>query len=342
VLTLPLPTGDSRHRVAGQVCSFFRPSLPDALPYRHRWWRAEEEEGLDVLVSGATGLIGSAIVSALREKEYRVRRLTRSGGSSEDAVAWDPSAGTIDTAGLEGIDAVVHLAGESVMGRWTSAKKARIRNSRVQGTRLLSETIAGLPGPPGVMVCASATGYYGDRGNELLREESDPGNNFLAGVCREWEAAADPARAAGVRVVHPRFGIVLSPEGGALGTTLPIFKLGGGGRIGSGRQYWPWIAVDDVVGATIHALDSESLSGAVNVTVPDPPTNEEYTKTLGYVLGRPTVFPLPAPAARLALGQVADELLLASQRVEPARLRESGYSYLYPELEGALRYLLER
>jgi uncharacterized protein (TIGR01777 family) len=287
---------------------------------------------LDVLVSGATGLIGSAIVSALREKEYRVRRLTRSGGSSEDAVAWDPSAGTIDTAGLEGIDAVVHLAGESVMGRWTSAKKARIRNSRVQGTRLLSETIAGLPGPPGVMVCASATGYYGDRGNELLREESDPGNNFLAGVCREWEAAADPARAAGVRVVHPRFGIVLSPEGGALGTTLPIFKLGGGGRIGSGRQYWPWIAVDDVVGATIHALDSESLSGAVNVTVPDPPTNEEYTKTLGYVLGRPTVFPLPAPAARLALGQVADELLLASQRVEPARLRESGYSYLNPEL----------
>jgi hypothetical protein len=297
---------------------------------------------LDVLVSGATGLIGSAIVSALREKEYRVRRLTRSGGSSKDAVAWDPLAGTIDTAGLEGVDAVVHLAGESVMGRWTSAKKARIRNSRVQGTRLLSETIAGLPGPPGVMVCASATGYYGDRGNELLREESDPGNNFLAGVCREWEAAADPARAAGVRVVHPRFGIVLSPEGGALGTTLPIFKLGGGGRIGSGRQYWPWIAVDDVVGATIHALDSESLSGALNVTVPDPPTNEEYTKTLGYVLGRPTVFPLPAPAARLALGQVADELLLASQRVEPARLRESGYSYRYPELEGALRYLLER
>ena len=297
---------------------------------------------MDVLVGGATGLIGSAIVSALREKGYRVRRLTRSDGSSEDAVAWDPLAGTIDTAGLEGVDAVVHLAGESVMGRWTSAKKARIRNSRVQGTRLLSETIAGLPGPPGVMVCASATGYYGDRGNELLREESDPGNNFLAGVCREWEAAADPARAAGVRVVHPRFGIVLSPEGGALGTTLPIFKLGGGGRIGSGRQYWPWIAVDDVVGVTIHALDSESLSGAVNVTVPDPPTNEEYTKTLGYVLGRPTVFPLPAPAARLALGQVADELLLASQRVEPARLRESGYSYRYPELEGALRYLLER
>jgi len=271
-----------------------------------------------------------------------VRRLTRSGGSSEDAVGWDPSAGTIDATGLEGVDAVVHLAGESVMGRWTAAKKARIRNSRVQGTRLLAETIAGLPTPPGVVVCASASGYYGDRGNELLKEESDPGNNFLAGVCREWEAAADPARAAGVRVVHPRFGIVLSPEGGALGTTLPIFKLGGGGRIGSGRQYWPWVAVDDVVGATLHALDTGSLSGAVNITVPDPPTNEEYTKTLGHVLGRPTVFPIPAPAARLALGQIADELLLASQRVEPTRLRESGYSYRYPELEGALRHLLGR
>jgi uncharacterized protein len=297
---------------------------------------------LDVLVSGATGLIGSALVPALRDGGHLVRRLTRSGGSSDDAVAWEPSAGTIDVAGLEGVDAIVHLAGESVMGRWTSAKKARIRNSRVQGTRLLAETIADLPRPPGVMVSASATGYYGDRGNELLTEESDPGNNFLAGVCREWEAAADPARAAGVRVVHTRFGVVLSPEGGALGTTLPIFKLGGGGRIGSGRQYLPWIAVDDVVGAILHALDAGSLSGAVNVTVPDPPTNEEYTKTLGHVLGRPTVFPLPAPVARLALGQVADELLLASQRVEPTRLRESGYSYRYPELEGALRHLLGR
>ena len=197
---------------------------------------------MDVLVSGATGLIGSALVPALRDGGHRVRRLTRHDGSSEDAVAWNPSVGTIDAAGLEGVDAVVHLAGESVMGRWTSAKKTRIRNSRVQGTRLLAETIAGLPTPPGVMVSSSATGYYGDRGTELLREESGPGNNFLAGVCREWEAAADPARAAGVRVVHPRFGVVLSPEGGALGTMLPIFKLGGGGRIGGGRQYWPWVA----------------------------------------------------------------------------------------------------
>jgi uncharacterized protein (TIGR01777 family) len=297
---------------------------------------------LDVLVSGATGLIGSALVPALGNEGHRVRRLTRSGSSSGDAVRWDPSAGTIDAAGIEGVDAVVHLAGETVMGRWTPAKKARIRDSRVLGTSLLSRTLAGLPAPPGVMVCASATGYYGDRGNELLTEESAPGNNFLAGVCREWEASADPAREAGVRVVNARFGIVLSPKGGALGTTLPIFKLGGGGRIGSGRQYWPWVAVDDVVGAILHSLSNDSLSGPVNVTAPDPPPNAEYTKTLGGVLGRPTLFPLPAPAARLALGEVADELLLASQRVEPARLKESGYSYRYPDLEGTLRHLLGR
>jgi uncharacterized protein (TIGR01777 family) len=192
------------------------------------------------------------------------------------------------------------------------------------------------------MVSTSATGYYGDRGNELLSEESAPGDNFLAGVGQEWEAAADPAREAGVRVVHPRIGIVLSTEGGALGTTLPIFKLGVGGKIGSGRQYWSWIAIDDVVGAILHVLTEDSLEGPVNVTVPDPPTNAEYTRVLGRVLGRPTVFPLPAPVARIMLGQLADELLLASQRIEPARLKETGYSYRYPELEGALRHLLGR
>ena len=297
---------------------------------------------MDVLVSGATGLLGSALVPVLRNEGHRVRRLTRSGDSSEDTVRWDPSAGTIDAAGLEGVNAVVHLAGENIMGRWTDAKKARIRDSRVQGTGLLAETLAGLSTPPEVMVSASAAGYYGDRGNELLTEESAPGNNFLAGVCQEWEAAASVAREAGIRVVHPRFGIVLSAEGGALGTTLPIFKLGGGGRIGSGGQYWPWVAVDDVVGAILHTLTTDSLEGPVNVTVPDPPTNAEYTKTLGHVLGRPTVFPLPAPVARLALGQIADELLLASQCIEPARLKEFGYSYRYPELKGALRHLLGR
>ena len=297
---------------------------------------------MDVLVSGSTGLIGSALVSALEESGHRLRRLTRSGGSSEDVVRWDPSAGEIDAGRIEGVDAVVHLAGENIVGRWTDAKKARIRDSRVRGTRLLSDTLARLPTPPAVMISASASGYYGDRGNELLSEESAPGDNFLAGVGQEWEAAADPAREAGVRVVHPRIGIVLSTEGGALGTTLPIFKLGVGGKIGSGRQYWSWIAIDDVVGAILHVLTENSLEGPVNVTVPDPPTNAEYTRVLGRVLGRPTVFPLPAPVARIMLGQLADELLLASQRIEPARLKETGYSYRYPELEGALRHLLGR
>jgi uncharacterized protein len=297
---------------------------------------------LDVLVSGSTGLIGSALVSALQEGGHRVRRLTRSGGSSEDVVRWDPSAGEIGASRIEGVGAVVHLAGENIVGRWTDAKKARIRDSRVRGTRLLAETLARLPTPPGVMVSASASGYYGDRGNELLSEESAPGDSFLASVGQEWEAAADPAREAGVRVVHPRFGIVLSTEGGALGTTLPIFKLGVGGKIGSGRQYWSWIAIDDVVGAILHVLTEDSLEGPVNVTVPDPPTNAEYTRVLGRVLGRPTVFPLPAPVARIMLGQLADELLLASQRIEPARLKGTGYSYRYPELEGALRHLLGR
>jgi uncharacterized protein len=297
---------------------------------------------LDVLVSGPTGLIGSVLVPALEEGGHRVRRLTRSGGSAENTVWWDPSAGEIDTGRLDGIDAVVHLAGEKIVGRWTPAKKARIRESRVRGTRLLAKTLAGLPEPPAVMVSASASGYYGDRGNELLSEESAPGGNFLAGVCQEWEAAANPAREVGVRVVHPRFGIVLSTAGGALATTLPIFRLGLGGKIGSGRQYWSWVVIDDVVGAILHALEEDSLKGPVNVAVPEPLTNAEYTRTLGRVLGRPTIFPLPAPAARLMLGQVADELLLASQRIEPARLKETGYSYRYPELEGALRYLLGR
>ncbi len=296
---------------------------------------------MNVLISGSTGLIGSVLVPALESGGDRVLRLSRSRPTSEDTIRWDPSTGAIDSSSLRGIDAVVHLAGESIAeGRWTAEKKARIRQSRAKGTRLLSETVAALPDPPGVMVSASAIGYYGDRGNELLREDSGPGSDFLARVCREWEAAADPAREAGVRVVHTRFGLVLSAEGGALGRTLPIFRLGGGGRIGSGRQYWSWVTLDDVVGAILHALTTGALSGPVNVASPNPLTNAEYTKVLGRVLNRPTVFPLPAPAARLALGQVADALLLASQRVEPARLKETGYGFRLPDLEGALRHLL--
>ena len=296
---------------------------------------------MDVLVSGAKGLIGSALTPELEAEGHRVRRLARTPRSEGD-VGWDPEAGTID-GDLAGTEAVVHLAGESIAeGRWTQEKKRRILESRQKGTRLLAEKVAGLPEPPSVMVSASAIGYYGDRGNELLTEESGPGGLFLSRVCREWEAAAEPAREVGVRVVHPRFGIVLSTEGGALGTTLPIFKLGGGGKIGSGRQYWSWVSLDDVVGAIVHAIENDALSGPVNVVGPDPPTNAEYTRVLGRVLGRPTFFAVPAPAARVALGGMADELLLASARVEPAKLEETGYEYRYPELEGALRHLLRR
>ncbi len=297
---------------------------------------------MNVLISGATGLIGSALTAELKDGGHRVIPLSRS-RTSGDAIRWDPASGALDASRLEGIDAAVHLAGESIAeGRWTPEKKRRIMESRREGTRLLAETLAGLSGPPGVMVSASAVGYYGDRGNELLREESEPGSDFLAEVCKAWEAAADPARGAGIRVVHPRMGIVLSTKGGALGRTLPIFKLGVGGRIGSGRQWWSWVTLDDVVGIIIHALEDGSVEGPVNVGSPNPLTNAEYTKVLGKVLNRPAVFPLPAPVARLALGEVADALLLASQRMEPAKLKETGYEFRHPELEGALRHLLGR
>ncbi len=297
---------------------------------------------MKVLVSGATGLVGSALRSELESKGHSVVVLSHSKPSSESVIRWDLSRGQIDASRLEGMDAVVHLAGENIVGRWTEEKKRKIRDSRVRGTRLLAEAIAGLSRRPQTMVCASAIGYYGDRGNELLREESEPGDAFLSGVVKEWEAAAEPAREAGIRVANLRFGIVLSPEGGALGTTLPIFKLGGGGKVGNGRQWWSWVALDDVVGALVHALENDSVEGAVNVAAPNPMTNAEYTKVLGDVLNRPTLLPAPAPALRAVLGQVADELLLASARVEPAKLKETGYEFRYPELEEALRHLLDR
>ena len=297
---------------------------------------------MKVLISGATGLIGSALIPVLASGGHEITRLTRSPASGGD-VGWNPEAGEIDASRLEGHDAVVHLAGENIgVGRWTEEKKRRIMESRSRGTRLLAETVASLPEPPDVMVSASAVGYYGDRGNELLSEESGPGSDFLAEVCKAWEAAADPAREAGVRVVHPRNGVVLSTGGGALARLLPIFKLGGGGRVGSGRQWWSWIAVDDVVGAVVHALTRDSVEGPVNLGSPNPVTNAEFTRVLGKILNRPTIFPLPAPAARLMLGEVADALLLASQRVEPAKLEESGYEFRFPQLEGALRHLIGR
>ncbi len=317
---------------------------------------------MNVLISGATGSIGSVLIPELEAGGHRVVRLSRS-RSSGDTIRWDPASGTLDASRLEGVEAVIHLAGENVgEGRWTSAKKRRIMDSRREGTRLLAETIASLPEPPGVMVSVSGVNYYGSRGNELLREESGPGNSFLARVCQEWEGAADPARKAGIRVVHPRFGIVF-PQGfsrkllglklgiehprfeitfGAKGSTFakfPVFKLTGGGWIGSGRQYWSWLVVEDVVGVILHALTSDSLQGPVNA-VSGSITAREYTRTLNRILKRPTVFPLPASVARLALGDFAEEMLLASIRVDSTKLTESGYKFRYPELEGALRHLL--
>jgi uncharacterized protein (TIGR01777 family) len=247
----------------------------------------------------------------------------------------------IDSAKLEGLDAVVHLAGENIAeGSWTAEKKARIRDSRVKGTRLVSKALAGLNQKPRVLVCASAIGFYGDRGAEILTEQSPAGSGFLADVCQEWEAATEPAAQAGIRVVNMRIGIVLTPRGGALQKMLLPFKFGVGGVMGDGRQYWSWVSIDDVIGAIYHAITNDALSGPVNAVAPRAATNAEFTKTLGRVLSRPTLFPMPAFLARLALGEMADALLLASTRVEPARLLNSGYSFRHADLEGALRFLL--
>ena len=297
---------------------------------------------MKVLVTGASGFVGSELVPFLAREGHFVVRLVRSTpapGRSE--VAWDPERGTIDLDALEGIDGAVHLAGESIAARpWTAEGKRRIRDSRVGGTRFLCESFSRLDRPPKTLVCASAVGYYGDRGHEMLREDSPPGTGFLAQVCREWEAASEAAARKGIRIVRLRIGMVLSPKGGALARMLGIFRAGLGGTVGSGEQYMSWIALDDLVGAVDHAIRTASLEGPVNAVAPRPVTNREFAKTLGRVLGRPAVLPAPAFAVRLVLGEMADELLLASARVAPERLLLSGYAFRHPELEGALRHLL--
>ena len=297
---------------------------------------------MNIAVTGASGLVGSALVPFLTTGGHRVVRVVRSAPQSGDgAVQWDPQAGQLDPASLEGLDAVVHLAGENIAaGRWTAEQKARIRDSRVRSTGLLCETLAKLSQPPKVLVCASAIGFYGNRGDETLDEDSPAGSGFLAEVCEAWEAATQPASQAGIRTALLRIGVVLSPAGGALAKLLLPFKMGVGGVVGSGKQYWSWIGVDDVVGAVHHVLMTDGFDGVVNVVAPQSATNKEFTQTLGRVLGRPTLLPLPGFAARLALGEMADDLLLASTRVEPKKLVETGYIFRHPELEDVLRHLL--
>jgi hypothetical protein len=273
-------------------------------------------------VTGATGLVGSALLPFLAAAGHRAEKLARGQTPSE------------------GFDGIVHLAGESILGRWTAAKKRRILESRVEGTRTLCEALGRQRRKPGVLVSASAIGFYGDRGDEVLREESRSGAMFLSEVCRQWEGATKPAIEAGIRVVNLRIGIVLSASGGALAKMLPAFKFGAGGVIGGGRQWMSWIALDDLTGIILRALTTSALVGPVNGVAPQPVTNREFTKTLGLVLRRPTIFPLPAFAARLAFGEMAEELLLASARVEPTRLLATGYKFRYPRLEDALRHAL--
>jgi uncharacterized protein (TIGR01777 family) len=297
---------------------------------------------MKILVTGSTGLIGSALIPSLLADGHSVVRLVRKiSVTPANEVFWDPRLGTLNPAMLEGYDAVVHLAGESIAGaRWTPENKRRILDSRVQGTRLLVEALLSLSKPPGVLISASAIGFYGNRGAEILREESPPGTGFLPDLCRQWEDAAQPASKRGIRVVTPRIGLVLSGQGGALARMLLPFKLGVGGKIGPGNQYLSWIALDDLVGSIRHMIQDQDLSGPVNAVSPRAVTNLEFTRALGRTLSRPTLFPLPAFAARIVLGEMADELLLASARVEPARLLATGFQFRFSELEAALRHVL--
>lgn len=296
-----------------------------------------------VAVSGSSGLIGEALMKELNRRGHRVSRMVRRAAAGLGEISWDPASGRLDPGDLEGLDGVVHLAGENIAARWTAARKARIRESRVKGTKLISETLAQLRRRPAVLVAASAVGIYGNRGNELLTEASPPGDrsrDFLASVSWEWEAAGEPARVAGIRVVHSRFGMVLSPKGGALKKMLLPFRVGLGGQVGNGTQWMSWISIDDAVGAILHALATETLGGPVNATAPEPVTNQDFARALGRVLRRPTPFRVPAAALRLALGEMADSTLLTSTRAVPSKLLASGYRFQHPDLETALRHVL--
>lgn len=320
--------------------------------YRHRVTRRDLElhrrynpngRSLTVALSGASGLVGSQMAAFLSAGGHAVKRLTRSAPTADGEILWDPQNGRVETEKLEGVDAVIHLAGENVFGRWTPAKRQRIYSSRADGTRLLAEALASLDDPPEVMVSSSAVGYYGDHGTDVITEESEPrGEFFLTDVCEAWEAATEPAAAAGIRTVQMRTGVVLTPAGGALRLMLPAFWLGLGGRVGARSQYFPWITLDDVLGGFYHALWTEELSGPVNLTAPNPATMEHYTQTLADVLHRPAFFTVPTPLVRTVMGQMADEMVLASARVLSQRLQETGYDFGFSTLNDGLRHVLGR
>lgn len=295
-----------------------------------------------ILISGASGLLGRALTTALTSRGHTVHRLVRERSDDPATVYWKPLTGEIDRTRLEGYDAVVHLAGENIAGgRWNDERKARILNSRVDGTNLLAESLASSTAQPGVLVCASAIGIYGDRGDEELTEEAPRGKGFLADVTEAWEAAADTARTAGIRTVHFRIGVVLTAEGGALEKMLTPFKTGMAGRLGDGKQWMSWISIRDVVRAMQFAVETDVLSGPVNLVSPTPVTNEEFTTTLGNVLNRPTVMSVPAFALKMLAGEMAEELLLASIRAIPKKLLEVGFSFSDTNLETTLRDALQ-
>lgn len=294
-----------------------------------------------ILVSGVSGPIGAALLPSLRATGCSVVRLVRGPAQGEDQISWDPAL-PLAPHTVSGFDVVIHLAGESIFGRWTAAKKSKIRDSRVVGTLNLSSALAQAEDKPKVFVCGSAIGYYGSRGDEVLREQSAPGSGFLPEICQDWEEATTPAVQADIRTAHLRTGIVLSPKGGALGAMLLPFKMGLGGRTGSGRQWMSWIDVQDMVGAIHHILKNDLIQGPVNMVAPRPVRNEEFAKALASVLSRPAIFPLPAFAVKLAFGEMGEELLLGSQKVEPGKLISSGYPFRYRELSASLKATLNR
>ncbi len=341
-----LPGGAAGSRLGGALA---RRRLERWMRYRHDVLAhdaplalpATAGQPLRILLTGATGMVGrnlSCFLGALGHQVWPLRR--DPSRRSAAPPAWDPDGGWIDLSGLPPLDAVVHLAGENISGRWTATRKERIRRSRIEGTRLLCGAIARLPERPRAMVMASGLGFYGDRGDQPMSESSGPGRGFLAELARDWEAAADAAREAGIRLAALRLSMVLWPGGGALEPLLRLFRLGLGGRVGGGTQYWSWITLTDLLGVVRHVLACDALDGPVNVASPQPVTNAEFTRVLARAVGRPAIFRQPAALIRLALGQMGTELLLTSTRAAPRRLEESGFRFKHPTLESALDHLL--